>query len=56
MKRSQGAAHVTQLEFLNNRLIPNAIEPRAAIGSFSRADDAYTLYVAQPESRTSSGC
>src|SRR5688572_1451327 len=39
------ASHVTKLEFLNNRLIPNAIEPRAAIGSFSRADDAYTLYV-----------
>ena len=40
------ASHVTKLEFVNNRLIPNAIEPRAAIGSFSRADDAYTLYVA----------
>ena len=25
------AAHVTKLEFINNRLIPNAIEPRAAI-------------------------
>ncbi|HWM43998.1 MAG TPA: xanthine dehydrogenase family protein molybdopterin-binding subunit, partial [Burkholderiales bacterium] len=41
----KAAAHVTKLEFVNNRLIPNAIEPRAAIGSFSRADDAYTLYV-----------
>src|SRR5687768_8938844 len=40
------AAHVTKLDFVNNRLIPNAIEPRAAIGSYSRADDAYTLYVA----------
>src|SRR5690242_10562978 len=39
------AAHVTTLEFLNNRLIPNAIEPRAANASYSRADDAYTLYV-----------
>jgi carbon-monoxide dehydrogenase large subunit len=39
------AAHVTKLEFVNNRLIPNAIEPRAAIGGYSRADDAYTLYV-----------
>src|SRR6201999_3199487 len=39
------ASHVTKLEFINNRLIPNAIEPRAAIGSFSRADDAYTLFV-----------
>jgi aerobic carbon-monoxide dehydrogenase large subunit len=39
------AAHVTRLDFVNNRLIPNAIEPRAAIGGYSRADDAYTLYV-----------
>ncbi len=39
------AAHVTRLDFVNNRLIPNAIEPRAAIGLYSRAEDAYTLYV-----------
>ncbi len=39
------AAHVTKLEFINNRLIPNAIEPRAAVASYSRADDSYTLYV-----------
>ena len=39
------AAHVTKLEFINNRLIPNAIEPRAAIGLYSRSEDAYTLYV-----------
>ncbi|HET9734209.1 MAG TPA: xanthine dehydrogenase family protein molybdopterin-binding subunit [Burkholderiales bacterium] len=39
------AAHVTRLEFINNRLIPNAIEPRAAIGLYSRSEDAYTLYV-----------
>jgi aerobic carbon-monoxide dehydrogenase large subunit len=42
----KGAAHVTKLEFVNNRLIPNAIEPRAAIGNYSRADDTYTLHVA----------
>ena len=40
------AAHVTKLEFINNRLIPNAIEPRAAIGQYSRSEDSYTLYVA----------
>ncbi|HEX7054840.1 MAG TPA: xanthine dehydrogenase family protein molybdopterin-binding subunit [Burkholderiales bacterium] len=40
------AAHVTRLEFVNNRLIPNAIEPRSANASYSRADDSYTLYVA----------
>ncbi|MGQ0512215.1 MAG: xanthine dehydrogenase family protein molybdopterin-binding subunit [Betaproteobacteria bacterium] len=40
------AAHVTKLDFINNRLIPNAMEPRVANGSYSRADDSYTLYVA----------
>ncbi|MEP6941507.1 MAG: xanthine dehydrogenase family protein molybdopterin-binding subunit [Betaproteobacteria bacterium] len=39
------AAHVTKLDIVNNRLIPNAIEPRAAVATFSRADDGYTLYV-----------
>lgn len=41
-----GAAHVTRLELHNNRLIPNAIEPRAAIGHYQRFDDSYVLYVA----------
>jgi aerobic carbon-monoxide dehydrogenase large subunit len=40
------AAHVTRLDLTNNRLIPNAIEPRAAIGAYNRATDEYTLYVA----------
>ncbi|HEX2332458.1 MAG TPA: xanthine dehydrogenase family protein molybdopterin-binding subunit, partial [Burkholderiales bacterium] len=40
------AAHVTKLDFWNNRLVPNAIEPRAANAVYSRADDGYTLYVA----------
>lgn len=39
------AAHITKLDLTNNRLVPNAMEPRAAIGSFSRATDEYTLYV-----------
>ena len=45
-KAFAGAAHVTRLDLVNNRLIPNAIEPRAATGAYSRAEDAYTLYVA----------
>lgn len=40
------AAHVTWLDIVNNRLIPNAIEPRAVNASYSRQDDSYTLYVA----------
>ncbi|CAM2191189.1 Carbon monoxide dehydrogenase large chain [Paraburkholderia kururiensis] len=41
-----GAAHVTTLEIVNNRLIPNAIEPRAVNASYSPQDDSYTVYVA----------
>jgi carbon-monoxide dehydrogenase large subunit len=41
-----GAAHVTKLHFRNNRLVPNAIEPRAANASYDPASDNYTLYVA----------
>src|SRR5438270_9275795 len=40
-----GAAHVTKLDFVNNRLIPNAIEPRSANATYSRAEAGYTLYV-----------
>jgi carbon-monoxide dehydrogenase large subunit len=40
----KGAAHVTKLDLVNNRLIPNAMEPRAAIGSYDTGDDHYTLY------------
>ena len=39
------AAHVTTLEFINNRLIPNAIEPRACNAQYTRADESYLLYV-----------
>lgn len=42
----QKAAHVTRLDLVNNRLVPNAMEPRAAIGCYNRASDEYTLYVA----------
>ncbi|MGO4329665.1 xanthine dehydrogenase family protein molybdopterin-binding subunit [Cupriavidus sp. 2TAF22] len=40
------AAHVTTLDIVNNRLIPNAIEPRAVNASYTRQDDSYTVYVA----------
>jgi aerobic carbon-monoxide dehydrogenase large subunit len=40
------AHHDTKLDFVNNRLIPNAVEPRAALASYNRAEDSYTLYVA----------
>jgi carbon-monoxide dehydrogenase large subunit len=38
------AAQVTRLEFANNRLIPNAMEPRAALASYDRAAGETTLH------------
>ena len=38
------AAHVTTLELVNNRLIPNAMEPRVAVGDFNRGTGDSTLY------------
>ncbi|HEX7970020.1 MAG TPA: xanthine dehydrogenase family protein molybdopterin-binding subunit, partial [Stellaceae bacterium] len=38
------AAHVTRLEIVNNRLVANPLEPRAAIGEFDRGTGEYTLY------------
>ncbi|WP_029003917.1 xanthine dehydrogenase family protein molybdopterin-binding subunit [Azorhizobium doebereinerae] len=39
-----GAAHVIPLDLVNNRLAPNPIEPRAAIGEYDSGDDAFTLW------------
>src|SRR5271165_2945791 len=39
-----GAAKVVKLELTNNRLIPNAMEPRAAVGEFDGYSGNYTLY------------
>jgi carbon-monoxide dehydrogenase large subunit len=39
------AHHVTKLDLINNRLVPNAMEPRVAIGNYSRATEEYVLYV-----------
>jgi carbon-monoxide dehydrogenase large subunit len=38
------AAHVTGIDIVNSRLIPNAIEPRSAIGEYDSGRDEYTLY------------
>lgn len=38
------AAHVTTLELVNNRLVANPMEPRVAVGDYSRANDESTLY------------
>src|SRR5258706_589961 len=38
------AAHVTRLELVNNRLVANPIEPRAALAEYDAATDRITLY------------
>jgi aerobic carbon-monoxide dehydrogenase large subunit len=38
------AAHVTRIELVNNRLIPNAMEPRAAVGVWDPGTSEHTLY------------
>jgi carbon-monoxide dehydrogenase large subunit len=38
------AAHVTRLDLTNNRLVPNPIETRAAIGEYDAGTGGYTLY------------
>ena len=39
-----GAKHVVKLDLVNNRLIPNAMEPRAALGEYDRTTGEYTLH------------
>ena len=38
------AKHVTKLDIVNNRLIPNPMEPRAAVGEYDMGSDSLTLY------------
>ena len=40
----ENAHHVTELSYHNQKLVPNAIEPRAALAYFDSKDDKYTLY------------
>jgi len=38
------AAHVTRMKIVNNRLVPNAMEPRAALGHYDKSEDHYTCW------------
>ncbi|WP_292301073.1 xanthine dehydrogenase family protein molybdopterin-binding subunit, partial [Mesorhizobium sp.] len=40
----RSAAHVTRMKIVNNRLVPNAMEPRAALGHYDKAEDHYTCW------------
>jgi aerobic carbon-monoxide dehydrogenase large subunit len=39
-----GAAHVTKMRIINNRLVPNAMEPRAALGHYDKAEEHFTVW------------
>ena len=47
-----GAAHVTTLQFSNQRLIPNAIEPRATLADYDAASERSTLYTSTQNPHT----
>ena len=38
------AANIVSLDLTNNRLVPNAMEPRAAIAEYNEAEEHFTLY------------
>jgi len=40
----RSASHVTRIALVNNRLVPNAIEPRAAIGEYDAGTGNLTLW------------
>lgn len=40
----KAAPHVTTLELINNRLVPNAMEPRASTADYDPGTGDYTLY------------
>ena len=40
----RNAHHVTTLELVNNRLVPNAMEPRCSIGNYKASTGEYTLH------------
>ena len=42
--RLSKAANVVSLDLTNNRLVPNAMEPRAAIAEYDEAEEHFTLY------------
>jgi aerobic carbon-monoxide dehydrogenase large subunit len=43
-KAFKAAKHITKLHIVNNRLVPNPMEPRAAVGDYDNGDGIFTLY------------
>ena len=44
MSAFKSAKHVTRLDIVNNRLVPNAMETRAAIGEYDTGTGVFTLW------------
>ncbi len=40
----KSAKHITRLDFINNRLVPNALEPRAAVAEYDPGAEHFTLW------------
>ncbi|MFN3350712.1 xanthine dehydrogenase family protein molybdopterin-binding subunit [Pseudorhodoplanes sp.] len=38
------AKHITKLDFINNRLVPNALEPRSALAEYDPGSENFTLW------------
>jgi aerobic carbon-monoxide dehydrogenase large subunit len=38
------AAHITKIDLVNNRVVPAAMEPRAAVGEYDSGSESFTLY------------
>ena len=56
-RRSPRPQHVTKLDLVNNRLVPNAMEPRAAIGEYDPGNDELHALHHEPEpARRAAAC
>jgi carbon-monoxide dehydrogenase large subunit len=40
----KAAKHISRIDLVNNRLVPNAMEPRAAIGDYDAGSGSFTLW------------
>ncbi|MFO1072795.1 MAG: molybdopterin cofactor-binding domain-containing protein [Geminicoccaceae bacterium] len=44
-------ARATRIDLVNNRLVPNPMEPRAAVGAYDSGTDSFTCYVTSQNPR-----
>ena len=52
----KAADHVTKIDLINNRVVPAAIEPRAAVGEYDSGTDVIHASHHQPESACRTAC